>query len=121
MNWGIEFYRTELGREPVTDFIQSLTSVEDQAQILRVLDLLVEYGVHLGHPYVKNITGIRKLKELRIRSQSGIYRIFYFSLYRTKIRSASCHSQKVTENPKEGFTPGSSSNERLSFKEEVTI
>ncbi len=64
MNWGIEFYRTELGREPATDFIQSLTSVEDQAQILRVLDLLVEYGVHLGHPYVKNMTGIRKLKEL---------------------------------------------------------
>ena len=100
MNWGIEFYRTESGREPVADFIQSLTSVEDQAQILRVLDLLVEYGVHLGHPYVKNITGIRKLKELRIRSQSGIYRIFYFAFTGRKFVLLHAIAKKSQKTPK---------------------
>jgi hypothetical protein len=47
MNWKIEFYKTEAGREPVSDFILSLTSENDQAQILRVLDLLSEHGINL--------------------------------------------------------------------------
>jgi phage-related protein len=100
MNWEIEFYKTESGREPVSDFIQSLKSVADQAQILRVLDLLLEHGLHLGNPYVRDVTGMRKLKELRIRSQSGIYRIFYFAFTGQKFVLLHAIAKKSQKTPK---------------------
>jgi len=100
MNWKIEFYKTELGREPVSDFILSLTSENDQAQILRVLDLLSEHGIHLGRPYVKDISGIRKLKELRIRGESGVYRIFYFAFIGRKFVMLHAIKKKSQKTPK---------------------
>ena len=100
MNWEIEFYKAESGREPVSDFILSLTSENDQAQILRVLDLLSERGIYLGRPYVKDISGIRKLKELRIHGESGIYRIFYFAFIRHKFVMLHVIKKKSQKTPK---------------------
>ena len=100
MNWEIEFYRTESGNEPVSDFIRSLKSAVDQAHILRILDLLLEHGLHFGAPYVRDVTGIRKLKELRIRGQSGIYRIFYFAFTGRKFVLLHAIAKKSQKTPK---------------------
>jgi len=76
MAWTVEYYMDSRGREPVADFIDSLP-VEVQAKILRLIDLLADYGVLLKEPYTRQIRG--KLRELRITSKSGEVRVFYFA------------------------------------------
>ena len=56
------------GREPVADFIDSLPT-EVQAKVLRLIDLLADYGVLFKEPYTRQIRG--KLRELRITAKSG--------------------------------------------------
>ncbi len=76
MDWIVEFYQNSKGREPVADFIDSL-SIEAQAKIMRLIDLLARYGVLLKEPYTKQIKG--KLRELRIVDKIGNVRILYFT------------------------------------------
>ncbi len=76
MDWTIEYYLTPEGRWPVKEFIDSL-SVEGQAKYIFITRLLQEYGIHVKEPYVKQITGHKKLYELRIKDKSGISRILY--------------------------------------------
>jgi len=64
------------GKEPVADFLDALP-VEDQAKVLRLIDLLGDYGVLLKEPYTKHIRG--KLRELRISVRIGNIRILYFA------------------------------------------
>ena len=64
------------GREPLADFIDSLPT-EVQAKVLRLIDLLANYGVLLKEPYTRQIKG--KLRELRITAKSGEVRVFYFA------------------------------------------
>ena len=76
MAWTVEYYRDSRGREPVADFIDSLPT-EVQAKVLRLIDLLADYGVLLKEPYTRQIRG--KLRELRITAKSGEVRVFYFA------------------------------------------
>jgi phage-related protein len=78
MDWTIEYYTTPEGRCPVKEFIDSL-SVEGQAKYILITQLLREYGIHVKEPYVRQITGHKKLYEIRIRDKSGISRILYFA------------------------------------------
>ena len=41
MDWTVEYYRDERGKEPVADFIDSL-SIDTQAKVFRLIDLLGE-------------------------------------------------------------------------------
>jgi phage-related protein len=77
MDWQIVFYRDTKGNEPVKDFINS-QSAGAKAEILHVIDLLKEFNIILGKPYVRKIhkSGLR---ELRIKHSSDYYRIFYFA------------------------------------------
>ena len=76
MDWVVEFYQNSKGREPVADFIDSL-SIDAQAKILRLIDLLARYGVLLKEPYTKQIRG--KLREMSIIDKTGNVRILYFT------------------------------------------
>ena len=76
MVWTVEYYMDSRGREPVADFIDSLPT-EVQAKVLRLINLLADYGVLLKEPYTKQIRG--KLRELRITAKSGEVRVFYFA------------------------------------------
>ena len=78
MPWKIDFYQTESGDYPVAECIENLPE-RAQEKVIDYLDLLVEHGIQLGMPYVRDISGIRKLKELRIRYSPNIYRIFFFA------------------------------------------
>ena len=72
----IEYY-TEKSKCPVFEFIREQSSNE-QAKILREIDLLEEFGLTLGLPHIKKMQGIDDLWELRIKQSSNNFRIFYF-------------------------------------------
>ena len=76
MAWTIDFYRDTEGNVPVEGFLVSLPE-KDRARIAWTINLLEEYGLQLGLPYVKHLRG--KLWELRIRAGRSAYRIIYFA------------------------------------------
>lgn len=77
MNWRIEFYKTEGGKIPIKEFVDSLPE-QAQAKFIFILDLLEKYGIEVREPYVKTLKGYTKLKEIRIKAIGNIYRILYF-------------------------------------------
>lgn len=78
MQWTIEYYVSENGKCPIMEFIDSL-SPESKAKYIFIADLLTDYGLNVREPYVKPITGTRKLFEMRIKDKQNIHRIFYFA------------------------------------------
>jgi len=76
MDWTVEYYRDERGKEPVADFIDSL-SIDTQAKVFRLIDLLGEYGVLLKEPYTRQVRD--KIRELRIKDNQGAIRVLYFT------------------------------------------
>lgn len=75
MTWTVEYYVDARGHEPVGEFLDSLT-IESQARVLRLIDLLTNYGVLLKEPYTRQLKG--KLRELRITDRFGEIRMVYF-------------------------------------------
>jgi len=76
MYWTVEYYRDAKGKEPVADFIESL-SIGTRAKVFRLIELLGDYGVLLKEPYTKQIKD--KIREIRIRDTQGAVRILYFT------------------------------------------
>ncbi|QTQ14613.1 type II toxin-antitoxin system RelE/ParE family toxin [Treponema parvum] len=85
IGYEIEFYKTESGKNPVNEFIQSLQK-KQIAKILRDITLLQEMGSDLHYPYVDFIKGDRYagLMELRTKQSNNIFRIFYFVVVKDK-------------------------------------
>ncbi|MHB0858090.1 MAG: type II toxin-antitoxin system RelE/ParE family toxin [Anaerolineae bacterium] len=89
--WIVEYYEDARGRAPALEFLDSL-SPGDKAALVRVIDLLEEFGVSLRAPYAKPIES--DLWELR----GGAGRLFYVAVrdrrfiilhgYRKKTRKA---------------------------------
>jgi len=65
-----------------------------QANIIRVLDLVEEYGIQLGQPYMKKIEG--KIWELR----PGSERILYFIFTGRKFILLNGFTKKTRKTPK---------------------
>lgn len=68
--WAVQFYKDAQGNIPAWEYVQSLPSSE-QAAMLRILDMLRDFGVMLKRPYAAQIEG--NLWELR----AGAGRLFY--------------------------------------------
>lgn len=75
--WNTLFYKTLQGDTPVNDFILSL-EVKAQSKIKDSIKLLQEFGIRLGSPHIKKLTGT-ELWELRILGSDSI-RIFYIAI-----------------------------------------
>lgn len=73
MNWELFFLGTGRARKPVEEFIDKLDE-GTKSKVLRILELLEEYGPALRMPYSKKISS--NLFELRVRGKIEI-RIFY--------------------------------------------
>ena len=56
--WKVILYITEEGKNPVGDFIISL-SKKEEAKVLREVDLLQEKGIHLNFPHSSDISGYK--------------------------------------------------------------
>ncbi len=76
MNWIVEFYRDNTGKEPAKGFLNSL-SESARAKVVKSIDLLLTYGVLLKEPYTRQIRG--KIRELRIKDNQGAIRVLYFT------------------------------------------
>jgi phage-related protein len=76
--WRIVYYVTKRGHNPVKEFLNNLPK-GDRAVVMRNLALLQEFGLQVGVPLAKAVSGRSKLWELRVRGQIGAIRIFYFA------------------------------------------
>lgn len=71
--WKVYFYETRSKRTPVKDFLSSRTPRE-RADFAKHVKLLREFGIELGMPHAKAVTGYKPLWELRPEG----FRILYF-------------------------------------------
>jgi phage-related protein len=67
--WVVEFYKDRRGRIPVEEFLNTLP-VRERLEVLRVIDLLEVYGLALGMPHARPISGMWELR-------AGPGRVFY--------------------------------------------
>ncbi len=94
--WEIEFYTDVRGRSPAIEFINGLPE-QEQVAVGRTLLLLQEFGVHLGAPHVRPITGHRKLWELR----TGAIRLLYFAHRERRFVALHAFRKKSGKTPKQ--------------------
>ncbi len=98
MQWSVEYFVAESGKSPVKEFIDSLSS-ESKAKFIFIADLLTEYGLNVREPYVKPITGTRKLFEIRIKDRQNIHRIFYFAFTGRRLVLLHGFTKKTDKTP----------------------
>ncbi len=94
--WSIEYYVDDRGVMPVKEFINSLP-VHRQANIFRVFDLVKEFGIKLGQPYLKPVSG--KIWEMR----PGNSRILYFVHTGKKFILLHGFTKKTRKTPKQAI------------------
>jgi phage-related protein len=97
--WEIEYYQSTTGSVPVAEFVDKL-SPQAKAKFIRSLELLEEYGLLLREPWVKNIQGLPKLRELRFTSFGEIYRFFFFPVTGRKLILLHGFKKKSQETPR---------------------
>lgn len=93
----IEFYKTEAGNCPVSDFIMGL-SRNLQAAAASDIDVLREKGYNMELPFSKAMGS--GLFELRIREHEGSIRIFYFFFVGEKIILTNGFLKKTQATPR---------------------
>jgi phage-related protein len=72
--WTIEFYTDARGKSPVLEYINGLSDRE-RAKVRNHMRLLQEFGIELGMPHARSLTGHKPIRELR----PGAIRLFYFA------------------------------------------
>lgn len=75
--WEILLYRTKSGDSPVEEFINSL-EIKTQSKIRDTINLLQQFGIKIGLPHFKKLTG-SELWEMRIVGSDSI-RILYIAI-----------------------------------------
>jgi phage-related protein len=76
-SWNILLYCTSQGDSPIKDFIDSL-ELKAQSKVYNTINLLKEFGIRLGSPHIKKLTGT-DLWELRILGTDSI-RLLYIAI-----------------------------------------
>ncbi len=72
--WNINYYESPASNKPVEEFINALEE-KTQNKVVRMLELLEEFGINIGFPHAKKLAGT-PLWELRILGSDNL-RIFY--------------------------------------------
>ncbi len=98
MGWAIEYYVSEKGKSPARDFIDSL-SPESKAKYIFIADLLEEFGIAVREPYVKPVTGKKKMYEIRIKDKANIHRVLYFVFTGKKLVLLHGFTKKTRKTP----------------------
>lgn len=93
----IYFYKTGTGRSPIKEFIDGLPE-EDQARFLEVIDEVEAHGFSAVRLVFKPIQG--KLWEIKFRSTSGGYRIFYVLVGKDEMIWLHAFQKKTQKTPK---------------------
>ncbi|OQB02358.1 MAG: hypothetical protein BWY25_00586 [Chloroflexi bacterium ADurb.Bin222] len=75
----IEYYEKPNGRCPVQEFIRDLPAME-RVRVMNAIERLQEYGLELERPHVATLRD--DIRELRVKTQHGQYRVLHFIAYR---------------------------------------
>ena len=75
--WKILLYQTLQGDSPVKEFIDNLEQ-RAQAKVYDAINLLRNFGIRLGSPHIKKVTGTQ-MWELRILGTDSI-RVLYIAI-----------------------------------------
>jgi phage-related protein len=78
----VEFYKTQMGKAPLEEFIGSLRA-EDRARFAEVYEGIKRHGFRCPRLIFKPLIG--KLWEIKFNAESGGYRIVYVLLHRDKM------------------------------------
>lgn len=73
MNLNIEYYTRSNRTSPIQEFINELP---DKAQVktIETFGLLRDYGLEVGMPHIRPLSGMQGTWEVRIKSNKNIYR-----------------------------------------------
>ena len=93
--WTITYYETANGKSQVAEYLDGLDGDEASAVTFDI-DLLAEFGIDLGMPYVSHIDG--ELWELRSRRQQ-VHRILYFAASRQRMVLLHAFTKKTPRTP----------------------
>jgi phage-related protein len=94
-DWTLVYFETIGGRQPVRDYLEALEA-DERAQMTFDLDLLSEFGISLGAPYVRSISG--KLRELRTRGRRQ-HRVLFFAVVGRRIVLLHAFVKKTPKTP----------------------
>src|SRR3990170_1565090 len=73
-DWKITYYKSPSGKFPVKEFIDDLSEIP-KARVHNAFELLTEFGINIGMPHAKKVTGT-PLWELRVLGEKSL-RFFY--------------------------------------------
>ncbi|MDP2937004.1 MAG: type II toxin-antitoxin system RelE/ParE family toxin [Dehalococcoidia bacterium] len=93
--WRLVYYRDSSGRYPVKEYVAKLDPGE-RAKVRFDFDLLKQFGVQLGAPYVRSLGG--KLWELRTTGRSQ-HRIVYFAVAGRRLVLLHAFVKKTQKTP----------------------
>ncbi len=91
-------YFTRNNTCPILEFLEQIPK-KDAAKILRDIDLLEEFGLSLGMPYIKKMMGTKDIWELRVKQSTNNYRIFYFTMKSKQIILLNAFQKKTSKTP----------------------
>jgi len=94
--WKILLYKTLQGETPVNEFILSL-ELKIQSKVYNAIHLLKTFGVTVGSPHIKKLSGT-ELWELRILGSDSI-RIFYIAIARNSFLLLHGFKKKKDKTP----------------------
>ena len=95
--WSIGFYVEDSGRDPVGEFLRGLDD-RTQARFARSIEQLQIRNVQAREPLVRHLDG--KLWELRVESQTNIYRLLYFFFTGRRIIFVHGFQKKTQRTPR---------------------
>ena len=96
----VELYETVGGKCSVKDLLNDLPD-KLAAKVICDIDLLQQFGLELGAPYIKSLHGseMPKLFELRTKLASNIVRVLFFTLVGSHYVLLSGFVKKTDETP----------------------
>lgn len=96
MKFEVEFYKTENGKEPIAEFLDSLDN-KMAAKLVGLMEILEEKGTELRMPYSEHLE--EGIFELRCKQGSNITRVLYFFFVGQKIIMTNGFVKKTQKTP----------------------
>lgn len=96
MKFEVEFYKTENGKEPIAEFLDSLDN-KMTAKLVGLMEILEEKGTELRMPYSEHLED--GIFELRCKQGSNITRVLYFFFVGRKIIVTNGFVKKTHKTP----------------------
>jgi len=95
-SWIVEVYRDVRGRVPILEYLDNL-QLKDRARVVRVVELLEDYGPALRMPHARHLQG--KLWELRVDGRPNSFRILYATISNRRFILLHIFAKKSDKTP----------------------